>query len=106
MTMFNKIGEMLNPANSRQQGGGQGQRGGSQARQQAPAADTAFGDTIFLSIDALRALVREDKSLVKQADELLRRLAQLEQHGLQMIPLSAGQPAAQAITEAFSFLKS
>jgi len=105
MTMFNKIGGMLNPNGARQQGG-QGQRGNTPDRQEAATPESAFGDTIFLSIDALRALVREDKSLERQADELLRRLGQLEQHGLQMIPLSAGMSAAAAITEAFSFLKS
>ena len=111
--MFSKISNLMT-STSTSSGGGQGGSSGYQRRQQAaPLSPTSpspasapSDDVLLLSIDALKAMVREEAALQPQAEVLLRRLGQLEQHGLQSLPLSAGQDAAGAINAAFQFLKS
>ncbi len=111
--MFSKISNLMT-STSTSSGGGQGGSSGYQRRQNAsadaatatPSSSDAAGDILLLSIDALKAMVREEAALQPQAEVLLRRLGQLEQHGLQSLPLSPGQDAAGAINAAFQFLKS
>lgn len=104
--MFSKIGAMLGPSS---QGGRGGFDGGE--RRKPPATDTAdvtpeSDDLVLLSINAVRALVQEEASLQPQAQELLRKLSQIEQHGLQNLPVRGGQAVADAIREAASFFGS
>lgn len=83
--------------------GGQQKR----ARQQAIKKDEApADDVVMLSISAVRALVREEAALSKEAPELLRKLAVLEQHGFQNLPVMPGHSVATAIHEAASYLGS
>lgn len=104
--MFSKIGALLGPSS---QGGRNGGDTGGQRRQ--PHSETAdaspeSGDLVLLSINAVRALVQEEAGLQPQAQELLRKLSQIEQHGLQNLPVRGGQAVADAIREAASFFGS
>ena len=110
--MFSKITNLMT-STSTSTGGGQGGSSGYQRRDASSrarneiSADTGVGsDVLILSIDALKAMVREEAALQPQAEVLSRRLAQLEQHGLQSLPLSPGQDVASAINAAVQFLKS
>lgn len=104
--MFSKIGAMLGPSS---QGGRSGGDSGER-RRKAPScgadASPESDDLVLLSINAVRALVREEASLQPQAQELLRKLSQIEQHGLQNLPVRGGQAVADAIREAASFFGS
>jgi hypothetical protein len=104
--MFSKIGAMVGPSSQ----GGRGSGQDSQSRRQdsgvADDANTAPEDIVMLSIGALRALVQEELSLQPQAQELLRKLSMVEQHGLQNLPVRAGQPVGDAILEAASYFGS
>jgi len=93
--MLAKLGELLKPAHPSRDSG---QKKGAE---EAPA-----DDVVLLSISAIRALVREEVSLAPRAPDLLRQLAVLEQHGLQNLPVMPGQPVADAIVAAASFLSS
>jgi hypothetical protein len=104
--MLAKIGDYLKPPSSaRDQQGGRGRQheGGAQGHDQQ--ADTSE-DVVFLSLSAIRALIREEASLEARAPELLRQLALLEQHGLQNLPVAPAQSVADAITGAASMLLS
>ncbi len=110
--MFSKISNLMT-STSTSTGGGQGGSSGYQRRNDQPRASQqsstgtdAAGDVLLLSIDALKTMVREEAALQPQAEVLLRRLAQLEQHGLQSLPVSLGQDVAGAINAAVQFLKS
>lgn len=105
--MLNKIqNDVLKPGSpardTTQQGGSQ-----KRSRQQGTVKDEApADDVVMLSIAAVRALVREEAALDKEAPELLRKLAVLEQHGFQNLPVLPGRSVASAIHEAASFLSS
>ncbi len=104
--MFSKISAMLGPS---QRGGNSGGDAGQNRKRQAEEhADGAAesGDLVLLSINAVRALVQEEQSLQPQAQELLRKLTVIEQHGLQNLPVRGGQAVADAIREAASFFGS
>lgn len=104
--MFSKISAMLGPAG--RGGGNGGDAGQNRRRATHETADDAVdsGDVVLLSISAVRALVREEQSLQPQAQELLRKLALIEQHGLQNLPVRGTQAVADAIREAASFFGS
>lgn len=105
--MLAKIGDYLKPPSSaRDQQGGRGRQhdgGGAQDRDQQGDISE---DVVFLSLSAIRALIREEASLEARAPELLRQLALLEQHGLQNLPVAPAQSVADAITGAASMLLS
>lgn len=107
--MFSKIGAMMGPSSQGGRNASQNDQD-SQNRKQADAADAeaarASEDVVMLSLGALRALVQEEDSLQAEAQELLRKLSVIEQHGLQNLPVRAGQPVASAIREAASFFGS
>lgn len=107
--MLAKLGELLKPAHpARDSDRKQDANDGRKKRQQATngAVETLFDDVVSLSISSIRALVREEAELSARAPELLRQLAILEQHGLQSLPVMPGQPVAEAIVSAASFLSS
>lgn len=104
--MLAKIGDYLKPSPARDQQGGKGrQQGGGGAHDGDRQADVSE-DVVFLSLSAIRALIREEASLEARAPELLRQLALLEQHGLQNLPVAPAQSVADAITGAASMLLS
>ncbi len=104
--MFSKIGAMMGPSSQ----GGRNSGQDSQNRKHAGDGDVdaalAAEDVVMLSLGALRALVQEEDSLQAVAQELLRKLSVIEQHGLQNLPVRAGQPVGDAIREAASFFGS
>lgn len=104
--MFSKISAMLGP--SQRGGGNGGDAGQNRKRATEENADGAAesGDLVLLSINAVRALVQEEQSLQPQAQELLRKLTVIEQHGLQNLPVRGTQAVADAIREAASFFGS
>jgi len=105
--MLAKLGDFLKPAQASRDSS---QRTDADARKKRPQGENPetapFEDVVLLSISAIRALVKEEVSLAPRAPDLLRQLAILEQHGLQSLPVMAGQPVADAITTAASFLSS
>ncbi|MDI1228314.1 MAG: hypothetical protein PSY14_11575 [bacterium] len=105
--MFSKISAMLGPS----QRGGNGSGGDAGQNRKRPAEENVegaveTGDLVLLSINAVRALVQEEESLQPQAQELLRKLTIIEQHGLQSLPVRGTQAVADAIREAASFFGS
>lgn len=104
--MFSKIGAMMGPSSQGGRNGGQDSPPRRQGAESTADDNAAPEDIVMLSIGALRALVQEELSLQPQAQELLRKLSMVEQHGLQNLPVRAGQPVAAAILEAASYFGS
>ena len=104
--MFSKIGAMLGPSSQGGRGGFEGGQNRKTPAQQDTALEAESDDLVLLSIGAVRALVQEEASLQPQAQELLRKLLVIEQHGLQNLPVRGGQAVADAIREAASFFGS
>lgn len=104
--MFSKIGAMMGPSSQGGRNGGQDSQHRRQDSDSAADADPVLEDIVMLSIGALRALVQEEPALQAQAQELLRKLSLIEQHGLQSLPVRAGQPVGAAILEAASYFGS
>lgn len=104
--MFSKIGAMLGPSSQGGRGGGDTGERRKQAPSETAGTSPVSDDLVLLSINAVRALVQEEASLQPQAQELLRKLSQIEQHGLQNLPVRGGQAVADAIREAASFFGS
>ncbi|HYD19301.1 MAG TPA: hypothetical protein VEF76_12570 [Patescibacteria group bacterium] len=105
--MFSRINAMLGPNSQGDRREAVTPEGrGRRQDSRSPAGDAEADDLVLLSTGAVRAMVQEEKSLAAVAPELLRLLAVIEQHGLQNLPVRAGQPVADAIREAASFFAS
>ncbi len=104
--MLSKIGAMLGPSSQGGRGGGDSGQNRKAPAQHDAAIEAESDDLVLLSISAVRALVQEEASLQPQAQELLRKLVVIEQHGLQNLPVRGGQAVADAIREAASFFGS
>ncbi len=105
--MLAKLGDFLKPAPSSRDAGQKNSRNNSgRENPQTGAEGIAAEDVVLLSISAIRALVTEEASLSSLAPDLLRKLALLEQHGLQNLPVMPGQAVADAIVSAASYLSS
>lgn len=110
--MFSKIGDMLkvNPPaqdGGRKDGNARGQQPydnqkGGREESRAPFS----GDSVLLSLDALRAIAKSQALPEKDMQSFEAALARLSGHGLSRIPLRSGQSAAEAVIEALSFLSS
>lgn len=105
---FSKIGDLLTVKPASPDGGRKEQQKGSLPRQKRGSGATEgtarSEDAVILSASALRAMIAAENPA--DAKDILARLARLESHGLASLPLLPGQTAAEAVTEAASFLSS
>lgn len=110
--MFSRIVDMLKVHPYAQdgrdkEGSAHGQpQGGSGKKKDGGLSLFESGDSVLLSLDALRAIAKTQNLADEDERRFEAALSRLAGHGLSRIPLRPGQSAAEAVTEALSFLSS
>jgi hypothetical protein len=105
--MLTRIGDFINPAQSKGEAAERvtehpdhKNRKKDQQKDDAPAEQN---DDTFFSIDAIRALLKQEN--VALGDDVIASLALLQQHGVISIPIRNEQSIIAAITDAAARLR-
>lgn len=109
--MFSRIGDMLKvnppaPDGGRKDGFAQNRHAQDDHRENKGGESGFGGDSVLLSLEALRAMAKSQGLAPEDARRFEAALARIAGHGLSRIPLRPGQSAAEAVLKTLSFLSS